>query len=236
MGLFRCQRSPIGYRWLWQSTITNRHSWEIWSENARMELSSCKYWICKREPCEVVFLISVYSANTEWCVLNRTLHGKGVMSPRCPSTIEFMWSEATTVGRGSAPWSAWTTQRTRTVFGTPSPPWMCAVASLVPQHSEVSELQSKRLTPSPVLPLRKIPLVIFCPLSERYTIHFCSVCSMLFVPRQTWSMLPGASMAADVIPAWNDMTQILTSGACWEICRQLEKELVWWWPVDLYTV
>lgn len=36
---------------------------------------------------------------------------------------------------------------------------MCAAASLVPQHSEVSELQSKRLTPSPVLPLHEIPLV-----------------------------------------------------------------------------
>lgn len=73
-------------------------------------------------------------------VLNRTLHGKGAMSPRCPSTIEFTWSEATTAGRGSAPWSAWTTQQTRTVFGTQSPPWMCGVASLEPQHSEVREL------------------------------------------------------------------------------------------------
>lgn len=73
-------------------------------------------------------------------VLNRTLHGKGAMSPRYPSTIEFTWSEATTAGRGSAPWSAWTTQQTRTVFGTQSPPWMCGVASLEPQHSEVREL------------------------------------------------------------------------------------------------
>lgn len=81
--------------------------------------------------------ISAELANAGRCVLNRTSRGKDAMWPRCLSTIAFTWSVATTVGRGSALWSAWTTQQMRTVFGTPSPPWMCVVASRGPRHSEV---------------------------------------------------------------------------------------------------
>lgn len=68
---------------------------------------------------------------------NRTLHGNDVTSPPCLSMIECTWSEATTDGPGSARWSVWITLRTRTGSGTPSPPWMSAVASPVPPHLEV---------------------------------------------------------------------------------------------------
>lgn len=67
----------------------------------------------------------------------RTLHGNDVTSPPYRSTIECMWSEATTDGPGSALWSVWITLRTRTGSGTPSPPWMSGVASPEPPHSEV---------------------------------------------------------------------------------------------------
>lgn len=77
-------------------------------------------------------------------------------------------------------------------------------------------------------------VVLLCSLSQPQQLR--SSCSILLVRRQTWSMLPGALTAADATPAWNDMTLTLTSGACWETCRQLGKELVWWWPVDSYTV
>lgn len=68
---------------------------------------------------------------------NRTLHGNDVTSPLCLSTIECMWSEAMTDGPGSVLWSVWITLRTRTASGTLSLPWMSAVASPVPPHSEV---------------------------------------------------------------------------------------------------
>lgn len=120
-------------------------------------------------------------------LLNRTLHGKGVMSPRCPSTIEFTWSEATMVGRGSAPWSAWTTQQTRTVFGTQSPPWMCGVASLEPQHSEVRELlcQMTHVVTGVFFLSVKSPVYVSFSLRKKYRVTeqlclFFSVPSWLF--------------------------------------------------------
>lgn len=161
------------------------------------------------------------------------------MSPRCLSTIGFMWSEATTVGRGSAPWSAWTTRRTRTAFGTPSPPWMFVEASLEPQHSGVSGILCQMTHAFHGVAFLWNPRWMFSSLRKVYNNNTAVVfpfCSISFDSQQTWFMLPVASMAAGVIPAWSDMTQTSTSGACWEICRQLEKEPVWWWPVDLYTV
>ena len=59
--IFRCQRSPVGYWRVWQPTVTDRRSWEIWSKNTGMELPSCEYW--KRE------FVSLLS---EWIYLQPT--------------------------------------------------------------------------------------------------------------------------------------------------------------------
>lgn len=42
-------------------------------------------------------------------------------------------------------------------------------------------------------------------------------------------------MEADATPVWKDMIQILISGVCWEICRQLVKVQDWLWPIILST-
>lgn len=91
------------------------------------------------------------------CVLNRILHGKGVTWPPFLCTIESMWSGAMTAGRGSAPWSAWTTQRMRTVFGTPSQPWMFGEALLELQHLEVRDILSE------LSPFSEITCDFLCP-------------------------------------------------------------------------
>lgn len=91
------------------------------------------------------------------CVLNRILHGKGVTWPPFLCTIESMWSGAMTAGRGSAPWSAWTTQQMRTVFGTPSPPWMFGEALLELQHLEVRDILCSVI----LVPSLKSPVIFF---------------------------------------------------------------------------
>lgn len=39
---FRCQRGSVGYRRIWQPAVTHRRCWEVWSQNQRVELSSCE--------------------------------------------------------------------------------------------------------------------------------------------------------------------------------------------------
>lgn len=69
--LFRCQRSSSGYWWIWQPAVSNRYRWEIWSKNARVDFSSCKYiffsfcfFLCF---CHLYFFFPPLLPVTEYC-------------------------------------------------------------------------------------------------------------------------------------------------------------------------
>lgn len=74
----RCQRSPAGHRRVREPAVADRRGGEIRPKDPGVELSS-------RE-CGPPLTSDPSTTQSESHLFNRTSHGRGVTSPRCPST------------------------------------------------------------------------------------------------------------------------------------------------------